>query len=719
MTVAERPVAPGFARVQRGESIETFAQRTLDDPTRWTEIWELNKNQPVGQEGETWSVVWKLSAGWDLRLPQEGTTASALAAPPAATRLAPDDDRESSTGRRHHVVAGDSYWSIARGQLGDGAPGTRVWDHTQALMEANAGRLGYEDPAMLHPGDEVELVAPAASSSEAAGTGSASEDAAVPQVTVEAGDSYWAIAEQTLGEDAAAHDVLELTNDLIDLNSVRLGYDVRPMVQPGDVVLLQGPNTMTPPPVSPPPAPTPGAASEVESINAVVEDQPAAPASSVPDTAAPSTSTTTTTTSTVPTATDPDTAASDVDAGRPSRSPIGIGEASLLATGIVALLAAKRRARLRAAEPPARVPLPRPETAATERMLLRLGDGERLLRVDIALRAVASVVAATDHRVVAVRSAPDGTIEVTTSGAVALGEPWTGSDRVWTLSRIVAVDDLAAQARSVGAPCIALVQLGVDDQGWDVLVDLEAVGVLAVDADGPAADSVVRAVAVGLASSEFAEVAHLVGVGIDESVFLGHRQAQTVGSLDEGLELAATLVGATGSTQRSTFALRARHTGGEVWEPAVVLVASAEADSIAPAVAASLTGRGGVALVMAGAVAGAVWKLHADGATWTLDPLGIRLLPVGIDSQEVAALIDAIDGDPPVADVQPPPQRSAAHAPVRVGHELLVEEPESHVAVMDVPAHEFDSASIPAILIAPSSERVGRARTRSSTRHGH
>ena len=161
-------------------------------------------------------------------------------------------------------------------------------------------------------------------------------------------------------------------------------------------------------------------------------------------------------------------------------------------------------------------------------MLRQLDDGERLLRVDIALRAAAAVVAGTDHRVVAVRSAPDGTIELTMSGAVALAEPWTGSDRVWTLPRTVPVEDLAAPARSVGAPCIAIVQVGVDEFGWDVLIDLEAVGVLAVDAEDATADSVVRAVAIGLACSEFAEVAHLVGVGVDPSVFLGHCHAQIV-----------------------------------------------------------------------------------------------------------------------------------------------------------------------------------------------
>ena len=107
------------------------------------------------------------------------------------------------------------------------------------------------------------------------------------------------------------------------------------------------------------------------------------------------------------------------DRGSPS-SPIGIGQAALIATGIVALLAARRRARLRAAEPPARVPLPDPDMVATERMLRRLDAGERLLRVDIALRAAAAELADGEQRIVVVRCAPDGAVEIHLTGPASL-----------------------------------------------------------------------------------------------------------------------------------------------------------------------------------------------------------------------------------------------------------------------------------------------------------
>ena len=123
------------------------------------------------------------------------------------------------------------------------------------------------------------------------------------------------------------------------------------------------------------------------------------------------------------------------------------------------------------------------------------------------------------------------------------------------------VELLADDARTVGAPCLALTQLGVDVDGGEVLADLEAFGVLSVDAAWlPLADAVLRGVAATLATSVFAEPASLVGVGVDEAAFLDHRSAHVVDSVDSALELAATLVGTTAAAEQSTFVLRARHT---------------------------------------------------------------------------------------------------------------------------------------------------------------
>ena len=304
----------------------------------------------------------------------------------------------------------------------------------------------------------------------------------------------------------------------------------------------------------------------------------------------------------------------------------------MIATGIVALLAARRRAKLRAAEPPARVPLPNPDMVATERMLRRLDAGERLLRVDIALRAAAAELADGEQRIVVVRCAPDGAVEIHLTAPASLTAPWTGAERRWTMPGDVPVEDLAANARAVGAPCIALTQIGVDEDDWDVLVDFEAAGLLAVDADpahGGRRRSRPRRRAGQLRSSPRSPTSS--ASVIDEAAFLGHRHAQVVPTVDEAIELAATLIGApddddsfdvlaacpshrrrdvgAGGRRRRHGARRRRDAGRR----------------------RSISARGGLAIVVGAPVAEAPWTLRPDGAMWSLDPLGIRLRPVGID----------------------------------------------------------------------------------------
>ena len=129
-------------------------------------------------------------------------------------------------------------------------------------------------------------------------------------------------------------------------------------------------------------------------------------------------------------------------------------------------------------------------------------------------------------------------------------------------------------ARPVGAPCVSIVQLGVTSDGRDLYVDLEALGVLAVDAAPDRADAVVTAIAATLGTSVLAEVSQLVGVGLDPAAFVGHRHHVGCDSFDAALDLATSLLGSTALASESTFALRSRVAGGEAWEPAIVLVAS-------------------------------------------------------------------------------------------------------------------------------------------------
>jgi LysM domain len=193
-------------------------------------------------------AVGAVGAGADSSItPDSGSTDMATGrdvgdAPPGSARAG--GARMGVTVARHYeVVDGDSFWGIAERQLPDDATAGDVLKVATALMAYNAPRLGYGDPAMLRPGDVVDTVSAAPVPAAAQMARPARNEASVAPASHEviAGDSYWAIAESILGDEATPADVLEKTDALIALNSPRLGYEDSQMLHPGDVVYLEDP----------------------------------------------------------------------------------------------------------------------------------------------------------------------------------------------------------------------------------------------------------------------------------------------------------------------------------------------------------------------------------------------------------------------------------------------------------------------------------------------
>jgi hypothetical protein len=324
-------------------------------------------------------------------------------------------------------------------------------------------------------------------------------------------------------------------------------------------------------------------------------------------------------------------------------APIGLGEAALLSAGVVALVAARRRARLRASRPRARLPEPPPEQVVTERALRAVDADERLLRLDVALRAAAAALLDAPAQPAVMRLGADGEVELTLTGEAVLPAPWRPGPGRWVLPGRVPVDALAGAARTVGAPCLALTQLGVDEDGREVFVDLEALGVLSIHGRDEATLPVLCGLAATLATSMFAEVINLVGVGLDEKALLDHRLAHVAGGVEEAVELATTLIGTTAAARQSTFVLRARHTSGEAWEPAVVIAGPDAAHEVTPELVRSVARRrGGLAMVIAGDVPEGSWTLRREEERWRLEPIGLALTPVGLTEPELAAVYDVL-----------------------------------------------------------------------------
>jgi nucleoid-associated protein YgaU len=159
---------------------------------------------------------------------------SPVHSPPGREALGDIDSVDATS---YVVAAGDSYWRIAEQILPAGTASGDVALLTNELMTVNASTLGHDNPAMIHPGDVLDLpsqtsVAPAAVVVRGGMT---------TGHTVVDGDSYWAIAESLLGAGAAPADVLAKTEQLIELNSARLGYTDPQMLHPGDIVYLDTP----------------------------------------------------------------------------------------------------------------------------------------------------------------------------------------------------------------------------------------------------------------------------------------------------------------------------------------------------------------------------------------------------------------------------------------------------------------------------------------------
>ncbi|HEY3485586.1 MAG TPA: LysM peptidoglycan-binding domain-containing protein, partial [Ilumatobacteraceae bacterium] len=336
----------------------------------------------------------------------------------------------------------------------------------------------------------------------------------------------------------------------------------------------------------------------------------------------------------------------DAVADASQASPLGLEHAAMLGTGVLALVAAARRRRLRAAVPPSRLPVPSAESVVVERSLRVADAAERFLRLDLAVRAAAEPIVDAGRRVLAAAVGPPGDVVLWTDGGVELPAPWRPEGGTWLLPVTVPVDDLADAARRGGCPCVALVQVGVAADGADVYVDLEAAAVLSIEGCPAQADAVLAAMAMTLAASPLAEVAHLVDVGLPPATFLGHRHHHRCVSVSDAVTTATSLV--SPRREASTFELRVRGTSGELWEPAVVLVSSdrvAEIDEHAVGAACAHA----VALVAGGPVDGARMRLAQQDRRWTLAPLGIELTPIGLTSSDidtVAAL--AVEADRPI-----------------------------------------------------------------------
>jgi DNA-binding SARP family transcriptional activator len=356
----------------------------------------------------------------------------------------------------------------------------------------------------------------------------------------------------------------------------------------------------------------------------------------------------------------PDGQAGEGHGGLPL-TPIGAG---LLGAGLVGIIDRMRRAQQRHRRVGEHIRLPHPALSSLERRLRISDDPLAPYAVDAALRmfasgsstasprtSTASGASAAGRLVVAgVQVHPDN-IEL-----VPEDDRWTGtvpgpfesrlgSSSWFVARRLLAWPDPGDTDGSCDdeAPCPALVTVGRSDAG-PCLVNLEAMGSLAVSGEPAACDGLLRALALELATSFWADQFDLVLVGFGQELsrFERVRVVPDASALVRELEHRGSdgraLLHTAGYRSFSEARMAA---GSDTWDALVVLcgpfVSPSEAQALVDQAGDAETG---LAVVVCGDRGGTRHRLTVDGpeSSSPLDLLGTVVWPQRVESSELEGL---------------------------------------------------------------------------------
>ena len=526
-------------------------------------------------------------------------TPNAVAESRVEARLAPTPNIATTTSTSmvtHVVQPGESVYSIAERLAA--ANGGSVIDIAESIVDANLdATVGpgqrFTTAAYIEAGWVLQIPAHLITAPDVRPT-EVTRSVEADTYIVQRGDTLWDIADEQLGDPAAWPEIWE-ENAGDDMGGGRT-FDDPDLILPGWELDLTGAETAAEVPAdlvkgAPPEAPEVIVPPEIDApLDVVVTEAEPIPSVTTPTTTASTvTESTTSATTAQPSST---STSSTVAAGVGGADAAGVDQASAESPGApsplrmehAALLAAGVAGTGRGPSPPTiarcHAAPPGARASAGGRRDRASIAGHRRRRAGTSCRCCLPRRCVVDHRDRVTdrvgRSDAGRRRRAASVGTGRSAAPWTGADHDWWLAADVPVELLSDDARQVGMPCVALVQLGVTAAGGDILIDVEACGTLAVEARRDQADEVITALAAGLASSMYAEVAHLIGVGLPRPVLLGHRNAHVADSTDAAVALARTLVGTTVDNVRTSFELRSLRTGGEMWEPAVILVGEGE-----------------------------------------------------------------------------------------------------------------------------------------------
>jgi LysM repeat protein len=649
---------------------------------------------------------------------------------PAPTQAATPATPTTAPTVAYTVKAGDTPWGIAETLLGDGAHYPQILAGNYGVPQADGGALAEGN--WLQPGWVLQVPAPHTTATPA----SVAEATGAGTVTVHPGDTLTGIAEHQLGDPALATTLFDTNAGLAQANGHTLTNP--DLIDAGWTLAMPAPPATAPaaaaavpaPPLAPPAQSTPDtqqqaaaaqnqaaataasqaaaqqqaaaaqAAAAAPAPSAAAQATPSAPAqaTSAPDTTASSTTATATASS------------AEQDSGVDIRTAAGVG--SLLAAGVLGLLAVRRRNQQRHRAPGASIAMPTGPVADTEHELRSIAAPLDITMVDLALRTLAFHCRATDQPLPYVRAArlTREQFELYLGEPAQLPPPWAGTTdaTVWTLPNDVDDDELITdeQADTIAAPYPSLVTIGHDLDGAHVFLDLEEAGALALTGDPTDTTEVITALALELATSQWADDLQVTVVGACSDLEAGLRTGRVRYLPDTGSVLADLnqRAGLDRDTLTDVGSPDLHHTRPDgstpgIAVPEIVLIAG----DIDPDQRASLDAlldalpRVAVAAVTHGAPVGE-WSLTLSDTddTAVLAPIGLTLRPQRVDARTYAHLIEAqllADHDTTTTTVVDEPQLQDLPAPVA---EDPSPAPATEAETAEVEVQVLDAAPAPA-----------------------
>ncbi len=530
----------------------------------------------------------------------------------------------------HRVVSGETLWEIAEDRLGDPLRWKEIWALNQGDQMVDGRR--FEDPHLILPGWVLHLPSDSLPLNLVPATALLPTGTSQKLVTPEAPLGALAEALAALGE-----------TEWLERNRTHAGWEMD-FISPSSSDAGSGDASSG--------DASSGAADEVD--NGVWSEQDQAADTEV--------------------AREGISRLNEDRAQSSSDLLLRLSSATMLATGLVVAMAARRRQRLRSTTAEMRpVPIDRLLTdrylggfttnATIDPAEAGHGDGEingseladdpvtsgiqiaqavdRILRIDLVLRIAAAPLVAIQQAIAAVYMSDAGEIEVVATAEVTMDRPWRGSGRRWKMPAQIGIDRLMQLARGLDPPCPALIHIGNSPDGRELYVDLEVLGVVSVTAEFGGAGKTV----VGEGKEAVEEILRAVQLTLQNSIFGHNLDLWWVGAQDH-LEMTwSTTLGAVEVRSCRGFDELTQLLDAQDPQRLRVVVVSSALDLADAPDQLWLTE---TVVIGHGMVRASGAHLVGDRNGWTLngpvfEGLKIPVIPVGVSQEEAQELVDLIE----------------------------------------------------------------------------